>query len=114
VKRGSAYDLFLTRTLRHATVVRGAEGTEVFVTEGLEAGAGVREPVSAWVESRPGYRLIPGRFMQIQQAVGTALAHRPDTLEFLHEVVEELKASGFVAEALRRSGQSAPVAPPAA
>jgi polar amino acid transport system substrate-binding protein len=114
VKRGSVYDLFLTRTLRQATVVRGAEGTEVFVAEGLQAGAGIREPVTEFVTARPGYRLIPGRFMEIQQAVGTARAKRPETIELLHGLVEELKASGFVAEALRRSGQSAPVAPPAA
>ncbi len=37
VKQGSAYDLFLTRTLRHATVVRGAEGVDVFREQGLEA-----------------------------------------------------------------------------
>src|SRR5580704_13948572 len=49
VKQGSAYDLFLTRTLVHATVVRGAEGTEVFVAQQLEAAAGVREPVTEFV-----------------------------------------------------------------
>jgi polar amino acid transport system substrate-binding protein len=113
VKRGSAYDLFLTRTLRHATVVRGTEGTEVFMAEGLEAGAGVREPVTEFVNQHPGHRLIPGRFMEIRQAVATARAKRPETQEFLHGLVEELKASGFVAAALSRSGQSAPVAPPA-
>jgi len=113
VKQGSAYDLFLTRTLRHATVVRGAEGTGVFVNENLEAGAGVREPVTEFVASHPGYRLIEGRFMEIRQAVGTAKTKRPQTTRFLYGVVEELKASGFVADALRRSGQTAPVAPPA-
>jgi len=113
VKQGSAYDLFLTRTLRHATVVRGAEGTDVFVVEHLEAGAGVREPVTEFVATHPGYRLIEERFMEIRQAVGTAKTKRPETSRFLHEFVEELKASGFVADALRRSGQTAPVAPPA-
>jgi polar amino acid transport system substrate-binding protein len=112
VKEGSAYDLFLTRTLRHATVVRGAEGTGVFVEQNLEAGAGVGEPVTKFVATHPGYRLIEGRFMEIRQAVGTAKTKRPETSRFLHELVEELKASGFVADALRRSGQTAPVAPP--
>jgi polar amino acid transport system substrate-binding protein len=112
VKQGSAYDLFLTRSLRHATVVRGAEGTEVFVTENLEAGAGVREPVTGFVAAHPACRLIDGRFMEIRQAVGVAKSKQPATLRFLHDLVEELKACGFVAEALRRSGQSAPVAPP--
>jgi polar amino acid transport system substrate-binding protein len=113
VKQGSAYDLFLTRTLRHATVVRGAEGTDVFVAENLEAGAGVREPVTDWVAAHPGYRLIGERFMEIPQAVGTARTKRRETVAFLHALVEELKASGFVADALRRSGQTAPVAPAA-
>lgn len=113
VKQGSAYDLFLTRTLRHATVVRGAEGTEAFVTGNLEAAAGVREPMTEFVAARPEFRLIEGRFMEIRQAVGTTKSKRPETIRFLHELVEELKAAGFVAEALRRSGQTAPVAPPA-
>jgi polar amino acid transport system substrate-binding protein len=112
VKQGSAYDLFLTRSLRHATVVRGGEGTEVFVTENLEAGAGIREPLTEFVAAHPAYRLIDGRFMEIRQAVGTAKAKQPATRRFLHDLVEELKAGGFVADALRRSGQTAPVAPP--
>jgi polar amino acid transport system substrate-binding protein len=113
VKQGSAYDLFLTRTLRHAAVVRGGEGTEVFLTENLEAAAGVREPVTEFVGSHPGIRLIEGRFMEIRQAVGTTKAKRPETIRFLHGLVEDLKASGFIADSLRRSGQTAPVAPPA-
>jgi polar amino acid transport system substrate-binding protein len=112
VKQGSAYDLFLTRTLTQATLVRGAEGTEAFVTGNLEAAAGVREPVTEFVAAHPEYRLIEGRFMEIPQAVGTVKTKRPETVRFLHALVEELKASGFVAESLRRSGQTAPVAPP--
>lgn len=107
VKRGSAYDLFLTRTLEHATVVRGEEGTDVFVDEELEVAAGIRQPVSAFVERHPGMRLIGERFMQIQQAVGTTRSRRPETVDFLRSLVEDLKSSGFVADSLRRSGQSA-------
>src|SRR5580704_2364475 len=113
VKHGSAYDLFLTRTLRHATIVRGTEGTDAFVTGDLEVAAGVREPMTEFVAAHPEYRLIEGRFMEIPQAVGTAAAKRPETTGFLRDLVEELKASGMVADALRRSGQTAPVAPPA-
>ncbi len=113
VKRGSAYDLFLTRTLQHATVVRGVEGTTEFLAGNLEAAAGVREPMTEFVGSHPGFRLVEGRFMEIPQAVGTAASKRPETSSFLHGLVEELKADGFVADALRRSGQTAPVAPPA-
>jgi polar amino acid transport system substrate-binding protein len=113
VKLGSAYDLFLTRTLQHATVVRGTEGTTEFLTGNLEAAAGVREPMTEFVGSHPGFRLVEGRFMEIPQAVGTAASKRPETTSFLHGLIEELKAAGFVADALRRSGQTAPVAPPA-
>jgi len=111
VKHGSAYDLFLTRTLRQATIVRGAEGTEAFVSGNLQVAAGVREPMTEFVAAHPEYRLIEGRFMEIPQALGTVKTKRPETIKFLHDVVEELKASGFVAESLRRSGQTAPVAP---
>jgi polar amino acid transport system substrate-binding protein len=113
VNQGSAYDLFLSRSLEHATVVRGEEGTAVFLEKKLEAVAGIREPVTEFVASHPGLRLIGERFMEIRQAVGVAKTKRPETVRFLTEVVEELKRSGFIAESLRRSGQSAAVAPPA-
>jgi polar amino acid transport system substrate-binding protein len=112
VKDGSAYDLFLTRTLKHATVVRGTEGTEAFLSGNLEAAAGVREPMTEFVAAHPACRLIAGRFMEIPQAVGTAKTKRRETVQFLHELVEELKATGFIAAALRRAAQTAPVAPP--
>jgi polar amino acid transport system substrate-binding protein len=113
VKRGSAYDLYLTRTLRQASVVRGAEGTTEFTDGNLDAAAGVREPMTEFVAAHQEYRLIPGRFMEIPQAVGIPKTRRAETARFLHELVEELKASGFIAESLRRSGQTATVAPPA-
>ncbi|MGO4663791.1 transporter substrate-binding domain-containing protein [Terrabacter sp. 2TAF16] len=114
VKEGSAYDLFLSRTLARATVVRGDEGVDVFVTEGLEVGAGIREPVTAFAARRDDVRVVDEAFMQIGQAVGTTCTRTVETVAFLHELVEELKASGFVADAISRSGQSgAAVAPPA-
>jgi polar amino acid transport system substrate-binding protein len=113
VNRGSAYDLFLTRTLRQASLVRGDNGISGFLDQGLEAVAGIRQPLSELVATRPGLRLLDGRFMEIRQAVGTTKSRRPETVRFLGELVEELKASGFVAESLRRTGQSdALVAPP--
>jgi polar amino acid transport system substrate-binding protein len=113
VKEGSAYDLFLSRSLKHATVVRGAEGTTVFRDMGLEVAAGVREPVTEFVGGDPGLRLLDGRFMEIRQAVGTQKTKRPETVRFLSDLIEELKESGFVAESLRHSGQTAAVAPAA-
>jgi polar amino acid transport system substrate-binding protein len=114
VKRGSAYDLFLSRTLQHASVVRGEGGVDAFRAQGLEVAAGIRQPMTAYVAAHPDVRLIDGRFMQIRQAVGTTKSRRPETVEFLRNLVEELKANGFVAESLRRSNQpDATVAPPA-
>ncbi|TDW70148.1 transporter substrate-binding domain-containing protein [Kribbella pratensis] len=114
VKQGSAYDLYLTRTLQKATVVRGAEGVDVFRAEGLEAAAGIRQPITAYVAEHPDLRLIDERFMQIQQALGTSRSKHPDTVAYLHEVIEDLKASGFIAASLATSGQpDATVAPPA-
>lgn len=114
VKKGSAYDLFLSRTLQHATVVRGDEGTDAFRTEGLEVAAGIRQPMTEFVAAHPDVRLIEDRFMQIQQAVGTPATRRPETVAFLRELVEDLKADGFVAASLRRANQSVSLAAPPA
>ena len=115
VKQGSAYDLFLSRTLAHADVVRGSEGTAVFTEQQLEVAAGIRQPMLDFAAGHPGVRLLEPRFMEIQQAVGTTRSRHTETVGFLRAFVEELKADGFVAEALRRSGRrDAMVAPPAA
>jgi len=113
VKKGSAYDLFLTRELRHASVVRGDEGVDVFRDERLEVGSGIRQPVTAFVAANPAYRVIEDRFMQIRQAMGTTKDRSPETAAFLRGFVEEQKANGFVAASLQRAGQAdATVAPP--
>ncbi len=105
VKHGSAYDLFLTRMLKNATIVRGEEGVDEFLAQGLEVAAGIRQPMTEFVATHPEFRLIDGAFMQIQQAVGTAKNKRPETVQFLRELVEELKASGFIADSLSRANQ---------
>jgi polar amino acid transport system substrate-binding protein len=113
VKQGSAYDLFLSRTLQHASVVRTGEETGVFGDLGLEVAAGIRQPMTEFVASHPGFRLLEGRFMEIRQALGTTRTRSPQTVQFLRAFVEELKASGFVADALRRANQpDVAVAPP--
>jgi polar amino acid transport system substrate-binding protein len=113
VKKGSAYDLYLSRTLRQASVVRGEDGVGVFRQQGLEAGAGIRQSVSDFVARNRGFRMIDERFMQIRQALGTTRTRAPGTVRFLAAAIEELKASGYIRDALRRSGQdSAIVAPP--
>ena len=113
VNEGSAYDLFLSRTLRHASVVRGNDGIDVFRDLGLEAAAGIKQPLTRFVATHSGFRLLEGRFMEIRQALGTTRTRSAETIQFLRAFVEELKAGGFVADALRRANQpDATVAPP--
>jgi polar amino acid transport system substrate-binding protein len=106
VNSGSAYDLFLSRTLQHALVVRGDDGVDLFRTEGLEVAAGIRQPMTEFVNTHQDVRLIEGPFMEIQQAMGTTKTRTADTVDFLRAFVEELKASGFVADALRRANRA--------
>ena len=116
VVRGSAYDLYLTRTLSHAEVVRvssATEATDVLVRDRLDAVAGVKQPIEAFAAAHAGFHVLPGRFMSIDQAVGIPRA-RDAAIAHLRAFVEELKAGGFIARALAASGQAATVAPPAA
>lgn len=113
VKEGSAYDLYLSRSLKHAQVVRGEEGVAVFVEQQLEAAAGIRQPMRDFAAAHGAVRLLEPRFMEIQQAVGTTRRRSGETIRYLREVVEELKSEGFIAESLRRAGRGdATVAPP--
>ncbi len=114
VGRGSAYDLFLTRTLAHATLVRfptSAAAIDGFAAEHLDAAGGVKQPLAAYAAAHPGFRIVPEHFMVIEQAVALPKP-RASALPYLRAFVEEMKASGFVARALTASGQSdAEVAP---
>ena len=118
---GSAYDLYLTRTVKNATVVRAAVGggkamIEMWVNDKLEAAAGVRQQLEAYAKDHPEVRIMSGAFQQIQQAMGMPKKDgqvRPAGSAYLKAFVEEMKASGFVADALKRSNQVAVVAPPA-
>jgi polar amino acid transport system substrate-binding protein len=115
VGKGSAYDLYLTREIKHATLVRDSssgKSLDMFLRDKLEAGAGVKQPVVAFAKTHPDTRVIPGRFMAIEQAMGTVKG-RSAGARYMREFVEEMKASGFVAKALHASGQGdAEVAPP--
>ncbi len=113
VGKASAYDLYLTRTLKAATLVRSEGGADVFESQKLEVLAGVRQIVMRYAKAHPQTRIIDGRFMEIQQAMATQVG-RPAGSRYLRAFVEEMKQSGFVADALKRSNQDAAVAPPAA
>ena len=110
----SAYDLYLTRTLKRAQLVRvptSPEAIDVFLRDKLEAAAGVKQPLLQFAKTHPDVRVMEGRFMAIEQAMGTPKG-REAAARYLREFVEEMKASGFVARALEKSGQGdATVAP---
>jgi polar amino acid transport system substrate-binding protein len=114
VGRGSAYDLYLTRALKAATLVHAPTSpavTDVFLAQGLEVAAGVRQQLEADAKRVGGVRLLPGRFMVIEQAMGVPKG-RAASQVWLSGFIEEMKASGFVAEALRRHAiEGAAVAP---
>jgi polar amino acid transport system substrate-binding protein len=106
VGRGSAYDLFLTRELKAATLVRAPTSPEVtnqFLAQNLDVAAGVKQQLEADAARVGGVRLLPGRFMVIEQATGVPKG-RLAAQAWLSDFVEEMKASGFVAEALKRHG----------
>lgn len=117
VGQGSAYDLFLSRELQHAEIVRAPTSpavVDVFVAQQLDVAAGVKQQLEADLQRYPGHRLLPGRFMVIQQAMGTPKSRGPEAAAYLSQFVEDMKASGFVADALHRHGiQGASVAPAA-
>src|SRR5512137_1313942 len=112
----SAYDLYLTRTLKRAQLVRvptSPEAIDVFLKDKLEAAAGVKQPLLQFAKTHPNVRVMDGRFMAIEQAMGTPKG-REAAARYLREFIEEMKASGFVARGLERSGQGdATVAPKA-
>ena len=114
VGKGSAYDLYLTRELKAATIERSPTSptvVDVFVQTGADVAAGVRQQLQADSLRLPGHRLLPGRFMEIQQAMGCPKGRSAAVQAFLSTFVEQMKASGFVARALQRHGiQGASVA----
>ena len=115
VGNGSAYDLFLTRELKNAKLVKAPTSpavTDLFVAQQLEVAAGVKQQLQADARRLPGLRLLDGRFMVIRQAMGLPKG-REAGYRYVDAFVEEMKASGFVAQALARHGiEGAAVAPP--
>jgi polar amino acid transport system substrate-binding protein len=102
----SAYDLYLVRALKKATLVKAPTSiaaVELFRAQRLEAAAGVKNPLAEIAAKDPGVRVIEGNFMVIGQASGVPRG-RPAAARFLRDFIEEAKKSGFVARALADSG----------
>jgi polar amino acid transport system substrate-binding protein len=115
VGKGSAYDLFLTRELKQAAIVRAPTSPTVvatFLQEGAEVAAGVKQQLEADALNAGGLRLLDQRFMVIQQAMGVPKTRGAGAADFLRAFVEQMKSSGFVAAALARHNiNGASVAP---
>jgi polar amino acid transport system substrate-binding protein len=116
VGRKSAYDLYLSRTLKQARIVRADTSPgaiDLFLQEKLEAAAGVKQMLVRAAKENPAVRVLDGRFMAIEQAMGIP-KDREGAVRYLRDFVEEMKASGFVRKSLEKSGQTdAEIAPPA-
>ena len=116
VAEKSAFDLWLQRNIKHARLVHASgldASFDLFVKDKLEALAGLRPKLLMDVKKAPGARVLDGQFMAVQQAIGTPRA-REAAAQWLRAFVEDIKASGLVAEAIRRNGvQGVSVAPAA-
>jgi polar amino acid transport system substrate-binding protein len=107
VGQGSAYDLYLSRALKAAQILRAPTSPKVvdsFLTEHADVAAGVKQQLQADAAHLGGLRLLPGRFMVIEQAMGVPAQRGEAVQQALKQFVEWAKASGFVAQALARHG----------
>ena len=102
----TGFDLFLSRVLKRAQLVR-ASGTpgafRVLIADRLDALAGLRPTLVDYVDKRPGSLLLDGRFTTVQHGIATPAARRA-AAEYLSAFVAELNDSGFVARAIDRHG----------
>ncbi len=110
----SAYDLYLSRTIEHAEIVRfptSVDSIAMFLRDGYDVAAGVKASLIDYAATHAGVRVLDGRFMVIEQAMATV--HGPVAVDALADLIEELKRTGFVERELLASGQTdAVVAPP--
>lgn len=116
VGQGAAYDLYLSRTLKQAQLVRAdtsADAIALFLEQGLDAAAGVRQPLLAAAAQNPGYRVLAGHFTAIQQAMAVP-RRKASGAAYVRDFVERCKASGLVLQALQRSGQGGVTVAPSA
>ena len=103
-KGRAAYGLWLERNLRHAKLVQTDsidDSFDVFVEKGLDVLAGLRPRLIKDVKRLSGARILDGQFSAVQQAIGTPCKNTAAAF-WLYNVVEELKASGFVAELIKK------------
>ena len=106
VSARSAYDLYLSRTLKHAKLVRaeGIDGShELFLKERLDVLAGLKPRLVSDAEKLPGSRVLDGQVTGVQQAVGVA-KNREAAAQFTRQFVDDIKRSGLVAKTIEKHG----------
>ena len=105
VGKGSAYDLYLSREIKHAQLVRSPTSPAVvsyFLEHGHDVAAGVKPQLEAELPRIPGLRMLPGHFMVISQAMGLPKSRGPEAAAYLHQFVDDMKTSGVVAQSMAR------------
>ncbi|MBI2179694.1 MAG: ABC transporter substrate-binding protein [Deltaproteobacteria bacterium] len=116
VSANSAYDLYLSRSIQHARLVRAPTpdaAFELILTGTVDVIAGVRQHLIANAGKLPGARVLEGRFMAIEQALGIPKG-RDAGAKYLREFIEDVKASGLVARAIEKAGVRGVTVPPKA
>lgn len=112
----SAYHLFLARVLQQAQIVKVPTSEEVvdaFVADrSIDVAAGVRQQLEADARRVGGLRLLPGRFMVIEQAMAMPRGRSGAAERLLESFLAEQRRSGFVRDALRRHGMEGATALP--
>jgi polar amino acid transport system substrate-binding protein len=110
------YELFLSRSLKRAQLVRAPNADAAFdllVTGKADALAGLRQALIGLAARLPGSRMLDGQFMKVPQAVGVPRG-RDAALAYLRGFVEDAKASGLVTRAIEKTGARGVSAAPAA
>jgi polar amino acid transport system substrate-binding protein len=105
VGKGSAYDLFLAREIKTAQIMRAPTSpttVDFFLDQNLDVAAGVKQQLEMDAKRLPNLRLLPGRFMVIEQAMGLPKKRNNEARVYLQQFVEDMKSSGFVANALNK------------
>jgi len=104
ISGGSVYDLYLSRRIKNAQLVRASAPslvTQMMLTQSYEVAAGVKQRLEADAARLPDLRVLDGNFMIIRQAMATP-RNRPAATRYLTDFIEEMKASGFIADSLKR------------
>lgn len=105
VGKGSAYDLYLSREIKHAQLVRSPTSPEVvsyFLEHGHDVAAGVKPQLEAELSRTPSLRMLPGHFMVISQAMGLPKSRGQEAAAYLHRFVEDMKVFGVVVQSMVR------------